>query len=324
MNHKTTNLQNNASTGSFVCFELDDWGFITVNGPDRKTYLHGMVSNEVNKLTANQGNYSLILTAKGKINADLWLFDRGDDVAILTPGGLAESVVKQLDKFLIMEDAVISDQSGQHALIGIAGSEAGESVKQALGAAFVENGRLQAEMNGAPVELYHLSGAVMPPFILSCPAEGKEAVLNALIEHGAVTGNFELYECMRIEAGVPRCGAELDDTVIPQEANLYHAISFEKGCYIGQEVVARLHFRGHVNRELTGFVLEGEPHELPAALISEEKEVGKITSACRSDKLGKTLALGFLRCALRKAGTVCQVDDVGAGTAEVVDLPFTG
>ncbi|MDP8243441.1 MAG: glycine cleavage T C-terminal barrel domain-containing protein [Candidatus Hinthialibacter antarcticus] len=264
---------------------LADWAVISLTGPDRKSFLHGMVSNEVNKLRAGQSNYSLLLTAKGKIVADAWVYMREEDILLIARAPLREIILQTLDKFLIMEEAEIHDLTQQHAVIALQGPNAGNMMEQP------DCLVIPAALTGQPGGL------------LVCPQDAREAVQTALLDAGAHLVSPEVLDILRIEAGVPMVGRELDDHVIPQEAGLHHAISFEKGCYIGQEVVARLHFRGHVNRELTRFVLECKEPPTETALIQHEgKDVGTITSACRSIEREQVIGLGYLRSALRKPG----------------------
>lgn len=265
--------------------DLAGWAIISITGPDRITFLHGMVSNEVKKLKPGQSNYSLLLTAKGKIIADVWVYMRQDDVVLIARNFLREAVLKTLDKFLIMEEAEIHDLTQQYAVFALQGP----------------NAEAMMEQPDCLVVPAALTGH--PGGLLACPVDAREAVQSALLSAGATPVSLETLDALRIEAGIPIVGRELDDKVIPQEAGLHHAISFEKGCYIGQEVVARLHFLGHVNRELTRFILECDtaPHET-APIQHEGKEVGKITSACHSIGLNQVVGLGYLRSALRKTG----------------------
>ncbi len=275
-------------------FDISSWGVISIAGPDRNTFLHGMVSNEVNKLAVGESNYSLLLTAKGKIIADVWVYVRESDIVLITRAALREAVIQTLDKYLIMEDAEIHDASQEFSVLAVQGREA-ESMLNQPGCMTIP-----ASLTGDPGGL------------LVVPESEREAVLRAVQAAGAKMVSNDLLEAMRIEAGIPIVGRELDDTVIPQEAGLHHAISFEKGCYIGQEVVARLHFRGHVNRELTRFVLQcEEPFDSVAMIHHDGKEVGKITSACRSLESDQIVGLGYLRSALRKDGeqSTAKLDD---------------
>lgn len=267
-----------------VC-ALNNWAAISVTGPDRKCFLHGMVTNEVNKLAPGQSNYALMLNAKGKILADLWVYMREEDIILIARDCLRDAVVATLNKFLIMEEAEIIDRTQDNSVLTVQGPNAESYVSD------IDYIKITASLTG------------LPGYLLVCPKDEAEVVKDNVLNAGASPVQPEALEYMRIEAGVPMVGRELDDSVIPQEAGLHHAISFEKGCYIGQEVVARLHFRGHVNRELTRFILEcEEAPEAVAIIYHDGKEAGKITSACRKLDSNQIVGLGYLRSALRKAG----------------------
>lgn len=270
--------------GAGVCV-LSNWAVITISGPDRKTFLHGMVTNEVNTLAPGQSNYALMLNAKGKILADLWVYMREDDICLVVRDSLGDVAAATLNKFLIMEDAEITDRTQDHSVLTVQGPNAEACVSG------MDCIKISASLTG------------LPGFLLVCPKDEAKSVNDAVLHSGASVVEPEVLESMRIDAGVPIVGRELNDSVIPQEAGLHHAISFEKGCYIGQEVVARLHFRGHVNRELTRFILECDEAPDEVAVIHHDgKEVGKITSACRNIDENQIVGLGYLRSALRKAG----------------------
>lgn len=307
--------------------DLSHWGKITVTGPDRKNYLHGLVTNEVKKLSRGQGNYSLFLSPQGKIQADLWVFDRGEDLLLITYADLRTPLLESLEKYLIMDDAEIRDESGAYVLLSLQGPQAGECLARVVGrdALPVEEYGLAAfDTPGGTGYLARVSHTGETGFdCLLPPGRGVE-MWTRLLEAGARPAGLHALDTLRVEAGIPRCGKDLDDRVIPQEAGLRRALSFTKGCYVGQEVVARLHFRGHVNREWTGFVLKTE--DLPQETVKlwhGGKEVGAITSACYSYTRGEIIGLGFLRCKLRGKGTVVTAMETGREYPAVVDeLPL--
>lgn len=286
--------------------DLSHWAKIRITGPDRKTYLHGLTTNEVNKLSPGQGNYSLILTAQGKVLADLWVLNREEEVLLIAQAHLRQTIHGTLDKYLIMEDAAIQDVNDDFALLSLQGPQSETILRKLIGSGDVPSEdyhHAEVRWKDIPLIVLRVSHTGEDGYDMILEREHADAVWTALTEAGAKPVGMEALEILRVEAGIPICGKELDQTVIPQEAALHHALSFTKGCYVGQEVVARLHFRGHVNRELTKFVLE--THEVPDEVVQlhqEEKQVGKITSAVRSPRLGSTIGLGYLRCALREPG----------------------
>lgn len=279
---------------------LPHWGLLRLTGSEQKSFLHGMISNEVNKLSSGQGSYNTLLTAKGKILADLWVFCQDDSLLILCKDHLAETIAQTLDKYLIMEDATITDESAQWNLLGLIGAETPNALSTALTLTAPESPLTMSQSNDGQTLLFHVPIAGEPGLVLASKAQSG-TLESSLKDAGAVAIPAEMLELQRIINGEPACGRELTEDVIPQEALLHHAISFGKGCYIGQETVARLHFRGHVNRELTGFTLSALPPEGEVILMDGEKKVGKVTS-CAEAPDGSIVALGYLRCAVREPG----------------------
>ncbi len=307
--------------------DFSHWGKITVTGPERKEFLHGLVTNEVKRLSRGQGNYSLFLSPQGKIQADLWVFDRGDDLLLITSGDLRQILVDGLEKYLIMDDAEVCDQSGAYVMFSLQGPQAEDCLARVVGREALpreENGLTACEFSGGTGFLLRVSHTGETGFdCLVPPVSGIELWIR-LLEAGARPVGLHALDVLRVEAGIPRCGKDFDSRVIPQEARLQRALSFTKGCYVGQEVVARLRFRGHVNREWTGFVLKTE--DLPQESVKlwhGGKEVGAVTSACYSYTRGEIIGLGFLRSKLREKGTVTTALEAGREFPAVVDdLPL--
>ncbi|MBD3266311.1 hypothetical protein GF373_06540 [bacterium] len=302
-------------------------GKIRISGPDRKTFLHGLVTNEVNRLSAYSGNYALHLTPRGKILSAFWVFDRGNDLFLLAPPSCRMSLISTLDKYLIMEDAEFEDVSDSYSLISLIGPES-ESVARNLFPQLkipVELNTCATQQQNAGCEtLFRINRCGELGYDLLLNAEQEEKVLSHCQKDQIPEATPSSLEIRRMEAGIPAFGRELTEERFPQEAGLFHAISFEKGCYIGQETVARLQHRGHVNRELTGFILETDtvPDGLPV-FYQEEKPIGQITSVCYSFALGKVIALGYLRSEKRKPGMSLQGQaEEKEVTAVVTDLPF--
>ncbi|MGI6455103.1 MAG: YgfZ/GcvT domain-containing protein [bacterium] len=308
-------------------FDLSHWAMIQISGPDRKTYLHRMVTNEVENLDPGQGNANLILNPQGKVLADFWLLNFEDRLLLLTHAHLKERIISTLDKYLIMEEAEIRDVTSDMVMLSLQGPQAEQTLRQCI-----SEGSLPAEeLHHTHVKIEHselialrLSHTGEDGFDLLLKPEQAEPVWNKLITSGAHPTGMDALEILRVEAGIPVVDKDLDDKVIPQEARLHHALSFTKGCYLGQEVVARLHFRGHVNRELTGFYLNTpQPPEQEVLLTHEGKPVGSITSAVLSPTLNRVIGIGFLRCKLREEGREIQGENAGEQiTATVANLPL--
>jgi folate-binding protein YgfZ len=306
-------------------YEPLNWGLLSISGPDRKSFLQGLVTNEIKQLVPGKGSYNLHLSPKGKILAEIWVFEREEDLLLLTPPQCKDIVQKNLDKYLIMEDAEISDLAQNEALISMHGPAA-ESLLCILipendGPSEKNTCTSEVKKRGI-VSVFRTDRFGETGFELLIKKENLEAYWSKIVQNGIPVISQDTLNLRRIEAGIPDFEHELTHEVFPQEALLNHAVSFQKGCYVGQETVARLQHRGHVNRELTGFVLEGElPEQNHIQIIHEEKTVGMVTSTAYSFSLEQAIGLGFLRCEWKKPGTRLGTDCPNL-EVEVAELPF--
>lgn len=309
-------------------FKLPSWAILRLTGADRKTFLHGMLTNDVQGLKDGEGNYQLFLNAKGKIQADLRLYDRGGDLLAVARPCLRKTLIDGLNQYIFSEDVEIHDLTDRYTLFSLQGPD---SLALAAAIAGHENiprqeyGIASSQTPNGSIAIMRTTPTGEAGFDFVAPKEESDSFRDRILAAGAAHAGPEVFNMLRLENGAPVCGADLDDHVIPQEAGLHHALNFNKGCYLGQEVVARLHFRGHVNREWTGFVLEADsPKNQSYQLSHENKIVGKITSAGYSFMLEKWIALGFLRSELREEGAVvtatAQDEQLEAG---VRPLPFS-
>ncbi len=308
-------------------FDFSHWTVLEVTGNERKPFLHGMVSNDVNRLVPGMGNYALFLTPKGKMLADFTVLDTEESLFLYGRESIRENLYGGLTKYLIMEDAEIHNKSEEYALFSVQGSGAEAILKKIdddVKTAPETYHSTMTSLQGHACRIVTNSHTGYTGYDILVPMDQAEVIWKLLHESGGKPAGQDTLECARIEAGIPIIGKELDDSIIPQEACLHHAVSFDKGCYIGQETVARLHFRGHVNKELTGFFLETEDEpedELP--LHHEGKEVGRITSSVKSKALNQVIALGYLRVKHKQPGNVITAKyDHQEIKATVHQLPF--
>jgi folate-binding protein YgfZ len=239
--------------------------------------------------------------------------------------------IDAIERFVISEDVTFHDESAAWGLLSLQGPQAAHLLTLALGQRppeLVPYAYTLCTLAGHSVHLICRSHTGEPGYQLLTPLESLPALWTALWPHheacgGAAVG-LETLEVLRIEAGIPLFGRDMTDETMPMEANLEHAISYTKGCYIGQEVVARLESRGHVNRKLVGLLLRGT--ELPAAgaaIVTAGREVGWITSATFSPARQQNIALGYLRREVWTPGTAVEILSPGATIeATVVQLPF--
>jgi folate-binding protein YgfZ len=311
-------------------FRLPQRGVLAVEGRDRVRWLDGMLSNDVAGLAPGperSGCYALLLTRKGRIVADLRVLLRPEALWLELPRGAVAPVAETLGRFIVADDVVLRDASQELERLALEGPAAPEILEAALGAPLPLAAEAGADVELAGVHLlvaaFGWSGA--PARQLFAPAGSGEGVAHALAEAGAARGlveaSAEALEILRIEAGVPRLGTELDEEVLPAEARLERAVSQTKGCYTGQEIVARLESRGHVNHRLVGLALEGPtPPQVGAEIRAGDRGIGEVTSACLSPAAG-AIALGYVRVPHDAPDTRLRV---AGREARVTELPFPG
>lgn len=294
---------------------------IGCRGAETLSYLHGMVTNEVKALGPGQGTYAAVITARGKMLGDarLLVLDEQDVLLDVEPEAQAGTLA-HLEQFLISEDCELRDATGEQVILGVYGPRAPEVLAAATGAAprLPLHHHAAAEIAGAPVRVVASAPAGVAGFDVLVDPAAAGAVLGVLEKEARAVGGGpcgdDAVEAARIEHGVPRYGADMDESTIPLEANLEHAISYTKGCYIGQEVIAKATYRGHVRRKLARLkVPPGTP--AGAQLVDGEKSLGQLTSVLPD----RGLALGYVRAALLQVGARAPIE--GGGEAEIVWAP---
>jgi tRNA-modifying protein YgfZ len=281
-------------------------GKLVLTGPEAKTFLQGQVTNDVEALEPGQGCYAAFLTHKGKMLGDLRVLDLGDELLLDTERSALQELFNMIRRYKLGSDVELHKRTLELGLLSLVGPDTETFGLEA------EHDNRRAEIAGRPVVLVR-TDVGLDVFV---PAESKDAVVAEL---GLPEVDEAVAEIVRIERGRPRYGVDLDDGVIPQEAGLNdRAVSFTKGCYVGQETVARLHYRGKPNRHLRGLRLSA-PAATGDVLRLGEKEVGRIGSVAVSPVHGP-IALALVR---REAGPGDRlaVGD-GRATAEVAELPF--
>ena len=312
-----------------------------LTGDDRATFLNRIISNDVETLSAGQGTYALLLTHRGKIIADLNVYILEDAITIDTAPETAENLFSELDKYIIADDVELSDLTAETGAIAVHGPKSSELVQSALSMSDLATlPERHSCVRKADTSFEHSIVCVRTDttgeigYTLHTTAETLTSLWEALMTEGSQFNvqpiGWDALESLRIEAGIPRYGAELTDAVIPLEAELEHAIDFEKGCYIGQEIVARMKYRGHPNRLLRGIEIDDNPTSQDdcklrpgARVFNEEKEIGWVTSATFAPTLRKEVALGYVRIAVTEPGSHVQIEaSDGRVDATVVLLPF--
>jgi len=310
---------------------------ICLTGADRVRFLHGQITNDVKKLAAGEGCYAAITTAKGKMQSDLNVFCLPDELLLDFEPGLTALVSQRLEKYLVADDVQVVDVTPHYGLLSVQGPQAAAVVRATGWFAAVPTKPLSLAKNSHATlgDLYLINharvGSAGCDLFIPLPALGTVAVelLQAARALGGSLCGWNALEIARVEAGIPRFGADMDESNIPIECGIEaRAISYQKGCYIGQEVLNRIHSMGHVNLELCGLQLAAGSQNLPARgdkLFLGEKELGTITSAVVSPRWKCGLALGYVRRGVNAVGTELLVrSDTGEIEAQIVALPFAG
>lgn len=304
-------------------------------GADRQRFLHGQVTNNVKDLKPGQGCYAALVTAKGKLQSDLNVYCLADELLLDFEPGLAAMVAERFAKFIIADDVQIVDVAPHYGLLSVQGPKAAEVISRlGIGLGMPEKALHFAKVSDATLGEIYCMNQVRCCAVgcdLFVPTGSLAMVADKLIasakESGGRACGWEALELARIEAGIPRFGADMDESNLAPEAGIEaRAISYSKGCYIGQEVIARIRTYGQVAKSLRGLVLPEELRSLPsrgATLSVDGKDAGYVTSAIASPAFGKNIALGYVRREFNQPGTGL---DVQAGEQKVrvtvVSLPF--
>jgi folate-binding protein YgfZ len=287
---------------------------LVVTGSESVTYLQGQITNDVEAAAVGEGCYAALLDRKGHMRADLRVLRVAHDELWLDTEAIAGSAVQQhLEMYKIGRAVEIADESAHRSIVSVIGPAAAELT--GAGPLTPEYAHREIAIGGARVRAVATDVGID----LIIAATDAEPVRRALVEAGAVEVSVAAAEIVRVESGRPRFGAEMSEATIPAEAGIdERAVSFTKGCYIGQETVARLHYKGKPNRHLRGLRLDA-PASSGEAIGLGDREVGRIGTACVSPALGP-IALAIVR---REAepGARVTVGETGV-QAEVVELPF--
>jgi folate-binding protein YgfZ len=305
-------------------------GRIVVSGTERASYLQGLLTNDVIALKAGQGCYTAYLTAQGRMIADLYAYELGDVMLLTMIGGVRDGVMAKLDQFIFSEDVQLGDVTATFAQIAIVGPGAAAIVASIVSGVsedalrdMPEHGNARGEWAGGAAIVARVTDPGEPGFDLFVEYAQAGALRAALAAAAVVELDEATAEAVRGESGMPLFGRDMDEETIPLEAGIEsRAISFSKGCYVGQEVIIRVLHRGHgrVARKLVGLTLEGDGvPEAGAAIRGSDREIGNVTSAAWSPALQRPIALAYVHRDFLEPGTMVTVGDQ---SATVTALPF--
>jgi folate-binding protein YgfZ len=308
-----------------------------LTGVDRRSYLQGLLSNDIDALVEGSGCYSTYLTAQGRMIADMRVFETGDSLLVDLDGTLASAVCDRWSRFIFSEDVQIRNDSALTSQIGVFGPQAARIIARVFADSGADSSQLEDTLRALPLNANRRSSFVGQPAYVLVSDEigviGFEVVLPASLANdlgaslrsaGAIDVSAAAADVCRIEGGRPLFRVDMDEDTIPLEAGIEdRAISLTKGCYVGQEVIIRVLHRGHgrVARKLVGIVFE-PGSSVPSRgdrITSPDREVGSITSAVESPARGCPIALGYVHRDFQQPGTRLVV---GENTGTVSALPF--
>jgi len=289
-----TRKEFHALTSGCGVFKLDR-AHIALTGADRVRWLNGMVTNNIRDLAVGQGIYAFLLNPQGKIQADLYAFNRGESIVVETESKQVETILQIFDRYIIMDEVEVENLAGKVAVFGVVGPKSAEVLSEHA----KEMQPLQvakSQWNGFEITLVRGDNPCVPNYEIWAKAQDAEQLGNALLER-APEIHEQTLEVFRVACGIPKFGVDVRQKDLPQETGQERALNFNKGCYVGQEIVERIRSRGAVHRMFTGFEVEGAIPSPGFRIQHEGKDMAELTSvaALPTAEGVRTVALGYGR-----------------------------
>ena len=322
------NSEYSAARNTVALLDTNFHALFSFAGPDAQRYLNAILTSNVRDLKAGAGTVGLLLTPQGHILAEVETFLSGGGILASSHAMVRERTFSTFDKFIIMDDVTLTDVTLARSTLDLIGPLAADVISELVGvdiAVMPDLSHFEATVNSILCRIVRKAWLDQPAAMILAPREHLPMLWSELASrvraHGGAAVGMEAVNSIRLESGTPWFGHDYDDKNIPHEAGLEHShISYEKGCYTGQEIVERVRSRGHANRRLTELqFLEAEAPAPGTILLYDGKEVGGVTSATRSPILGRPIGLGYVRREHADVGT--RLDASGA-PAEVILPPL--
>jgi len=301
-------------------FELRSRAAIGLSGKDRVRWLSGMITNRVKDLPEGQGVYAFVLNPQGHILGDLYVYNRGESFLVDIAQDQSEKLLGIFRKYIIMDKVEIENLDSKLSRVGVSGPRSREILSKA-GLEFQDLEQLQAvdlTWKGHAVTLARMDNPAIESYELWLAPEHARQLVDALRQAGATAVSAQTLELFRIACGIPRYGQDIRERDLPQETEQMRALNFNKGCYIGQEIVERIRSRGSVHRRFAGFEVSGPLPETGTKIQAEGKDVGEVTSVATLPN-AMPVALGYIRREATESGHTLQA---GEAKLSVVDVPF--
>lgn len=309
--------------------DISGRGKLMLSGADHIKFLQGMLTNDVKEKPPGTGVYAAILTPKGKMISDMRVFKNEDSVYMDTEPGTGGNIAELLRRFRLSYKAEVLDVTEDYCVFHVCGPGCGELIEKRLGVD-VKQMKEYDHRACAEATVMKLNRTGETGFDVLFENRSAQKIWELLLENPPVPGlcGQEALETLRIEAGIPVYGKDMDTSTIPIEAGIWDALDFEKGCYVGQEVIARIKWRGRVNWHLAYFEAQQGGSMLPGdTLWVKEKKVGRITSSTYSPTLGENISIGYIRREFRDFREEIFVGgehhaDKTPNTVKIMEKPF--
>ena len=314
--------------GGAGLIDLSSRGRLLVSGSEAIQFLNGLITNDVKTLAENHWMPAAFPNVQGRLIASVRVAHRQDGFLIDTEPATHEPVLKSLNRFTLAGDFRVTDLTDDTAHLSVQGARSSGVITAVFGeasASIERDGSPTVEWGDREVTIIRATHTGEDGFDLLISAQAAATLWDSLQTAGARPCGFDALEILRVEAGIARYGRDMDDTSVVSETNLDHAVSFTKGCYVGQEIIARIKYRGHVAKKLTGVMFDQPVRIESGAVIRsiDDKEIGRITSNALSPHLGRTIAMGYVKYDYLAPGTSMKViSGEVEQAARIVELPF--
>jgi folate-binding protein YgfZ len=315
--------------GGAGIIDLTSRGRIRVEGSEAVMFLNGLITNDMKTLEIHRWMPAAFPNVQGRLIAAVRVMRPGDKsetspvFIIDTEAATRQAVLKTIERFTMAGDFKVTDITETTSMLSIQGPKATEVVRSVIAAEIPRYGVLETESDSGFVTALRASHTAEDGIDLIFDETDRHVLVDILTKAGATTVSAEAAETLRIEAGIGAFGKDMDETNVITEANLDDSVSFTKGCYIGQEIIARIKYRGHVAKKLTGLTLENSDAIAVGEVIkaADGKEIGRVTSTTFSPALNRTIALAYVRYEHLAPGTGVVVGESNL-KAQVTELPF--
>ena len=306
-------------------------GLLQFTGPDRLSFLQGMLSNDLRTIEPGDGQYATVLNQQGKVLGDVRVLRSENSFYLDLWEVIKEKIVTHLNHYLVADEVEIADRSQDYGILSIQGPQCKELLQKLLGRVELPGRPAQhimADIDGAEICVVRDSHTGESGFDLIIPIAALQSLARRATDAGEPLSarwvGEEAQNILRVEAGMPRYGVDFDEDNLLLETGLDNAVSFTKGCYLGQEVVERIRSRGHVNKKLVGLLLDGQLKAEPGDRVMRgDKELGKVSSSVNSPELGRPIALGYVHRDFWDPGTAIEIEREGSLiSAAVTPFPF--